>query len=198
MQFRSVLVLAAHPDDEMGCAGTVAKLADTGAEIDLLTFSACSDLNGPELMREWESATDLLGVRGQMLGLPNRSLHEHRRTILDVLDGRKGYDLILTPATFDEHQDHSTVTQEAIRAYKHSTILGYELPLNTVRESRLSAYVALDQSHMDTKYAHAYLYRSQSAKPYMDERYIQGVARMRGVQAGVQFAEAFEVIRWVM
>jgi LmbE family N-acetylglucosaminyl deacetylase len=198
VQFRSVLVLAAHPDDEMGCAGTIAKLADEGATVHLLTFSSCQDLNGPELVTEWERATDLIGANGQMFNLPNRSLSEHRRTILDVLDGRKGYDLILAPASWDEHQDHSTVTQEAIRAYKHSTILGYELPLNTVRESRLSAYVALRQRELDVKFSHAYTYRSQRGKPYMDQRYIEGLARMRGLQSGHEFAEAFETIRWVM
>lgn len=179
----------------MGCAGLVARLADEGAELDLLTFSACSDLNGPDLVSEWVAATDLLGLRAQMMALPNRSLHEHRRTILDVLDGRKGYDLILTPATFDEHQDHSTVTEQAIRVYKHSTILGYELPLNTVRESRLSAYVSVN---LDVKLAHAALYRTQAHKPYMMPAYIEGLARMRGVQCGAEFAEAYEVIRWVM
>ena len=195
MQFRKVLVLAAHPDDEMGCAGTVARLVRQGATVDLLTFSACSDLNGPGLIAEWEQAADLLRMQPYMLALPNRSLAEHRQTILDTLDGRKGYDLILTPATFDEHQDHSAVTQEAIRAYKHSTILGYELPLNTVRESRVSAYVSVEIS---PKLAHAALYRSQAHKPYMNPSYIEGLARMRGVQSGHQFAEAFEVIRWVM
>ena len=196
MQFRNVLVLAAHPDDEMGCAGTITKLVDDGADVDLITFSACSDLNGPELRDEWGEATDLLGVTGYMTVLPNRSLEEHRRVILDILDGRKGYDLILTPASWDEHQDHATVTREAIRAYKHSTILGYELPLNTVRESRLSAYVSLPG--LGVKLAHAALYASQAGKPYMDPRYIEGLARMRGLQCGAEFAEAFEVIRWIM
>lgn len=86
MQFRRVLVLAAHPDDEMGCAGTIRRLADGGAEVSLVTFSMCWDLNGPELIREWMDATDMIGVGDpDILRLPNRSLHEHRRTILDVL-----------------------------------------------------------------------------------------------------------------
>lgn len=196
MRFRKVLVLAAHPDDEMGCAGIIGKLVGEGATVELLTFSACSDLNGPELIAEWSAASHLLGIAATLLRLPNRSLAEHRRTILDTLDGRKGYDLILTPATCDEHQDHAAVTAEAIRAYKHTTILGYELPLNTVRESRMAAYARLDS--IEVKLAHAALYHSQVGKPYMEPRYIEGLARMRGLQCGSEFAEAFEVIRWVM
>jgi LmbE family N-acetylglucosaminyl deacetylase len=181
----------------MGCAGTIAKLVDDGAEVALLTFSPCMDLNPPSLLDEWREATDLLGISSsQMLGLPNRTLEAHRHVILEVLDGRQDYDLILTPATFDEHQDHATVTREAIRAYKHSTILGYELPLNTVRESRLSAYVGLES--IDVKLAHATLYVSQMHKPYMSPFYIEALANVRGVQSGHTFAEAFEVIRWIL
>ncbi len=195
MQFRNVLVLAAHPDDEMGCAGLIERMADEGADITLLTFSQCSDLNGPELVREWMNAADLLGIKSaDIQRLPNRNLAAYRNIILDILDGREA-DLILTPATFDEHQDHTTVTQEAIRAFKHSTILGYELPLNTVREHRLQAYAPCG---LDVKLAHAALYTSQAHKPYMDPRYIEGLSRMRGVQCGAEFAEAFEVIRWVI
>lgn len=195
MQFRNVLVLAAHPDDEMGCAGTLARLADAGAQITLHTFSRCSDLNGPGLMDELERAMDLLGVTSNTSDdIPNRRLSDFRQHVLNQMTGT--YDLVLTPATSDEHQDHATVTREAIRAYKHSTILGYELPLNTVRESRLSAYVRLDS--IDVKLAHAALYASQADKPYMDPRYIEGLARMRGLQCGAEFAEAFEVIRWIM
>lgn len=195
MQFREVLVLAAHPDDEMGCAGLLNRLADEGAAIHMLTFSHCSDLNGPELYDEHEAAKDMLGIsQAEHYDIPNRRLSDFRQHILHKLTG--AYDLVLTPATSDEHQDHSTVTQEAIRAYKHSTILGYELPLNTVRESRLSAYVRLER--IDVKLAHAALYASQAGKPYMDPRYIEGLARMRGLQCGAEFAEAFEVIRWML
>lgn len=195
MQFRDVLVLAAHPDDEMGCAGTLARLADARAQITLHTFSHCSDLNGVALLDELEQAMDLLGVTSNQLDdIPNRRLSEFRQHILNQLTGT--YDLVLTPATSDEHQDHAAVTQEAIRAYKHSTILGYELPLNTVRESRLSAYVRLES--IDVKLAHAALYKSQASKAYMQPAYIEGLARMRGLQCGAEFAEAFEVIRWVM
>ena len=152
-------------------------------------------LNGPDLYDEHEAAKDLLGIsQAQHYDIPNRRLSDFRQHVLHKLTGT--YDLVLTPATSDEHQDHSTVTQEAIRAYKHSTILGYELPLNTVRESRLSAYVRLER--IDVKLAHAALYASQAGKPYMDPRYIEGLARMRGLQCGAEFAEAFEVIRWML
>jgi LmbE family N-acetylglucosaminyl deacetylase len=195
-----VLVLAAHPDDEMGCAGTVSRLADDGASIHLLTFSDCSDLNGPDLVDEWKEAANLLGFETYtMLNVPNRHFPEHRQKILDALDQhRQGYDLILTPASSDAHQDHSTVTREAVRALKHTTMLGYELPVNSVNGSGLRSFVALEQYHLNVKLAHAAAYRSQADKPYMAPAYIEGLARVRGVQAGTEYAEAYETIRAVL
>lgn len=200
MRFRNVLVLAAHPDDEMGCAGTIARLTDEGAYVGLLTFSQCSDLNGDELLEEWHAATALLGIRDpQMFDLPNRQFPAHRQRILNILDQRRsGFDLILAPATTDAHQDHATVAAEVARAYKHSTILGYELPLNQLGSTELQAFVSLQPEHVDRKATHAYTYRSQAGKPYMAESFIRGLAAVRGVQAGVPAAEAFEVIRWVL
>ena len=37
-------------------------------------------------------------------------------------------DLVLLPASSDTHQDHNTVYTEGFRAFKHASILGYELP----------------------------------------------------------------------
>lgn len=201
--FKRVLVLGAHPDDEMGCSGTIARLARAGASVHVVVFSRCSDLNGPELVEEWSNGLDALGVgreQAKIHDLPNRQLPDWRQEILVVLDSLLliGYDLILCPATFDSHQDHATVAEEARRAFKHSTVLGYELPVNAMMDTRLSAYTALSEVDMQAKQLHAAQFQSQKAKPYMNRDYINGLARVRGVQSGTTFAEAFEVIRWVI
>lgn len=193
-----VLVLGAHPDDEMGCAGAISRLKREGAEVRLVTFSQCRDLNGPGLVAEWSRAAELMGIDAELGDLPNRRLPEHRQDILDELDKHRGkYDLVLCPARYDAHQDHAAVTNEAVRALKGTTILGYELPLNHVGGSELGAFVKLTTADMHAKLAHVGQYASQADKPYMNSDYVRGLARVRGVQAGCEFAEAFEVIRWV-
>ena len=198
--FKRVLVLAAHPDDEMACAGTLARLADAGARIDLVTFTDCeSEGSGFE---EWERASAVLGINGPwsvMLDFPNKRLPEYRQDILNELDEyvHADHDLVLVPARSDTHQDHGTVTAEAIRVFKRTTILGYEHAQNTVGTAIWNALVALEPEHVDRKLAHARAYRSQAHKPYMNEAYIRGVLALHGMQAGVDAAEAFEVIRWI-
>jgi LmbE family N-acetylglucosaminyl deacetylase len=213
-RFKRVLVLGAHPDDEMGCAGLIYQLIQQGSYVEVYTFSRCEDLNGPELITEWQAALKGLGIDPRfadsadrpivpqvyLMSYPNRRLPEYRQDILDALDigHRRGFDLVLCPTTYDVHQDHGTVAAEARRAFKDTTILGYELPLNTVNGSTLTAFVGLSPEAMDAKYAHAYAFKSQREKSYMNERYIEGLARVRGLQCGTLWAEAFEVIRWVL
>jgi LmbE family N-acetylglucosaminyl deacetylase len=206
-QFRHVLVLGAHPDDEMGCSGSLARLAASGAQVDLVTFSDCNDLipagfSVDDLVEEWRTATSLLGIpndRLRLLSIPNRRFPEHRQTILATLDEllQNQYDLVFAPARSDAHQDHGTVAAEATRAFKHTTLLGYELPMNTLGESLQNCYVPLTGQQVEQKVRHAAAYESQAHRRYMDESYLRGLASVRGVQAGVPFADAFEVIRWI-
>jgi LmbE family N-acetylglucosaminyl deacetylase len=199
VSFESILVLGAHPDDEIGCAGSLARFIREGARVQLITFSRCQDLNGPELIDEWEFANSALGVQMSILDLPNRALPEYRQTVISRLDLEKGkHDLILCPSTNDVHQDHSTVVLEARRVFKDTTILGYELPLNHLNGTHNQAYVRLTQADVESKVRHAQHYATQRDEAYMASDYLIGLARVRGVQAETEYAEAFEVIRWVL
>ncbi len=201
IDFQRVLVLGAHPDDEMGCAGLLYQLAMRGSRISAITFSKCSDLNGPGLIGEWHDALARLGIiESELFDLPNRRLPEHRAEVLNVLDRYRAEkpDLVLCPSTYDAHQDHGTVVAEAKRAFKTTTLLGYELPLNNIPGNGLNVFVRLTPEAMDAKIAHAEIYDSQRTKAYMNPNFIEGLARVRGLQCGAGWAEAFEVIRWVM
>jgi len=105
--------------------------------------------------------------------------------------------LVLLPSSFDRHQDHETVAREGFRAFKRASIWGYELPQNLVTFEN-SAFVALSKEQLDGKIAALSCYRSQQGRAYSGEDFIRGLARVRGVQAGVDFAEAFEVIRLIV
>lgn len=199
-----VLFLGAHPDDESACSGTIAKLVEQGARVEAVTFSNCADMipegfTVEDLLVEWREAMAGLGVAEvSMPGVPNRRFPEYRQEVLMVLDAyrHRNYDLVLAPAGCDAHQDHATISAEAIRVFKNATVLGYELPLNAVRTTLLSGFIHLEPQHVEAKIRHAATYRSQAARPYMAEAYLRGLVAVRGVQAGCAAAEAFEVVRW--
>jgi LmbE family N-acetylglucosaminyl deacetylase len=64
---KNVLILAAHPDDEvLGCGATIAKLADQGSAIQLLTFT---DGEGARSNNNKYNRNHLLGQVSNILGI---------------------------------------------------------------------------------------------------------------------------------
>ena len=106
-------------------------------------------------------------------------------------------DLVLMPSLNDIHQDHATIAHEGLRAFKNTTILGYELIWNNLT-FQTTCFFKLDQRHIHKKAKALTAYKSQGSRDYMSEEFIFSLAKARGVQIGNSYAECFEVIRWVM
>lgn len=104
------------------------------------------------------------------------------------------FDLVFIPSLHDIHQDHTTIAQEGLRAFKNTNILGYELIWNNLTFNT-QCFVRLEERHIDAKVESLKAYKSQGARDYLSKDFIYSLARARGVQAGCTYAEAFEVIR---
>jgi LmbE family N-acetylglucosaminyl deacetylase len=206
--FRKVLVLAPHTDDgELGAGGTIVKLIDSGAEVYYAAFSTAEE-SVPEgfpkdiLKTEVKNATLRLGIRPERLLIYDyqvRKLNYVRQEILEELVRLRKQidpDLVLLPSLNDIHQDHSTVAQEGLRAFKQRTILGYELIWNNLNFST-SCFVKLDNKHIKRKCEALKEYASQRHRDYTSEKFVYSLATARGVQIGNDYAEAFEVIRLI-
>jgi len=208
-KFKTVYVLAPHTDDgELGAGGTISKLIEEGADIYYFAFST-AETSVPEgfpkdiLKTEVMNATAKLGIKKENVIIYNyevRKLNYARQEILEDLIKRRKLlkpDLVLMPSLNDIHQDHSTIAQEGLRAFKGTTILGYELIWNNLTFNTTS-FVKLDKKYIQAKCNSLKEYKSQGARNYMSEEFIFALAKTRGVQIGTQYAESFEVIRWVM
>jgi N-acetylglucosamine malate deacetylase 1 len=206
--FSRVVVLCAHTDDEFGCAGTVARLIEQGADVRYVALSRCEEsVPSPYprdvLEHECRECTARMGIAPDavsVLGFPVRYFPEHRQAILETLVRiAREYrpELVLLPSSFDTHQDHATVFNEGFRAFKHSTILGYEMPQNLISFSH-SAFVELTREQLERKIHALESYRSQSFRPYSTAEFIRGLAAVRGVQCNAAYAEAFEVVRLIL
>ena len=55
----------------------------------------------------------------------------------------------------------------------------------------------LDEKFLKIKLQALKEYKSQNHREYLNDDFITSLARVRGVQIGAQFAEAFEVIRLI-
>jgi LmbE family N-acetylglucosaminyl deacetylase len=120
-----ILVVSAHPDDEvLGAGGMIASLADGTAE---LTFVSVTDGEAshpyaapalsarlPELRsRELGEALGVLGhpaPRITRLGLPDSAVSKHTETLATVLDPHVAMaDHVICPSALDGHADHVAV-----------------------------------------------------------------------------------------
>ncbi|MGD0340094.1 MAG: PIG-L family deacetylase [Bacteroidales bacterium] len=208
-RYKNILVLAPHTDDgELGAGGTINKLIENGANVFYVAFSTAEESvpsGWPKdiLKTEVKNATKKLGIKSENLFIFNyqvRKLNYVRQEILEELIRiREQIDpeLILMPCIHDLHQDHSTIAQEGLRAFKTKTILGYELIWNNL-SFNTTAFVKLEKKHIQAKVNALKEYKSQGIRDYMSEDFIFSLAKTRGVQIGTQFAEVFEVLRLVI
>jgi len=199
MNFDRVLVLSPHTDDgELGAGGTIAKLLENGSEVHYIAFSVPRD----ELKLECERALSIFKqkewkIHIHTLNFETREFPRQRQKILQKLhDLKMEYppDLVLTPSTKDNHQDHQVVTREAIRIFKQCTLLGYELPWNVIIFIE-NCFVRIEDRHLQLKIGALSQYYSQNNRHYFSPEYIRAVAYSRGGQIGGGYAEAFEVIK---
>ncbi len=194
-----VLVLSPHTDDaELGCGGTIARLVEEGQQVHVSAFSAAHDTI--RLTQEFLAAMKVLGVTNPELSMvPVREFSEHRQHILDTLIAlreRLHPQLVLLPSHRDVHQDHQVIHAEAMRAFKDVSCWGYELPWNH-RTFTTEVFVGLERQHVDRKWEALQRYESQTERPYFCLSFIESLARVRGLQVGREYAEAFDVIRMV-
>jgi LmbE family N-acetylglucosaminyl deacetylase len=206
---KRVLVLAPHTDDgEFGCGGTMARLVDAGCEVRYVAFSIAtkslpSGFPPDTLAQEVREATRELGIPEANLIVHDfevRTFPERRQDILELLielweDWRP--EAVFQPSVHDVHQDHQVVAAEGLRAFKRTTILGYEIPWNNF-DFAYQAYVALERTHLERKTAALARYASQQHRRYSDREYIWNVARTHGINVNREYAEVFEVYRLVV
>jgi len=207
--FKKILVLAPHTDDaELGCGGTIAKFIEVGKEVFWAVFSKAFvprefSSNPNVVLEELKESAKILGINFRNLLIydyPVRHFSEHRQDILEKMLKLKEEikpDIVFIPSSNDIHQDHSVIFQEGLRAFKHITIFGYEIPWNNLTFDT-TCFIYLNKQHVEKKATAIEQYKSQSHRPYINKDFVEHLARSRGLQIGTQYAEAFEVIRLLM
>jgi LmbE family N-acetylglucosaminyl deacetylase len=206
---KRIVCLAPHPDDiEFGCGASVHRLNETGNELYYVAFSPCNKSlpeGFPEnsLFNELDKASQIIGIAKDRLikhDFPVRELPKHRQAILEILVKMKKEiqpDIVLLPNSQDVHQDHHQIHLEGVRAFKHCTILGYELPWNNL-SFQSNFHIKVSESNLKAKVDAIQCYSSQKRRVYSQEAFIKGQAKMRGIQVNSAYAEAFECVRGII
>ena len=200
-----VVCLGAHADDvEIGAGGTVLRLLAERPHAHVVWAVA----SGAGTAREAEARAAAAAVLGGAAAadvvvgdLPDGRFPADWGAVKAFVHGRLAPArpaLVLTHRADDAHQDHRALGEVAWQAFRGATIAAFEVPKWDGDLDRPTAYVALDGPTLDRKLAvlreH---FPSQRGKAWFDDETFRGLARVRGVEAGVRYAEAFHVRKLV-
>ena len=150
-----------------------------------------------------KSATQKLGIQPANLILYDfevRTFNFRRQEILDKLIKLRTEikpELIFLPSLSDLHQDHRTIADEGLRAFKFSSIMAYEMPWNNITFTT-SSFVILNEKNVTAKVDALNEYKSQAHRPYASEKFVRSLATTRGVQIGEEYAETFDILRLII
>jgi LmbE family N-acetylglucosaminyl deacetylase len=206
---RTILILAPHTDDgEFGCGATIAKFTSQGDKVLYVAFSAAEQSVLPHLPRnilrkEVLLATFSLGIKSEdclIYEFEVRRFSESRQEILDLmikLNQKYMPDMVFLPSLNDTHQDHHVIATEGFRAFKRTTMLGYEVPWNNLN-FKTSCFIEISEENLKKKIEALALYESQKHRSYATSKFIESLAITRGVQIDKKYAESFEVVRWLI
>jgi LmbE family N-acetylglucosaminyl deacetylase len=202
-----ILFLSPHTDDvELGCGGVISRLIDEGNDIYVVIFSICDkslpfEFKKGTLKDESTNSLNSLKIPNDnitYLDYDVRVFNYKRQDILEDLVKIKLKicpEMVFLPSIDDYHQDHKTIAEEGIRCFKNNcTILSYELIWNNTGFKN-QLYYSLSEKNIEDKVRALSMYKSQSNRRYISSEFIKSLAIVRGIQNGVNLAEAFEVIR---
>lgn len=215
-----ILIIAPHPDDEvLGCGGAIAKFNERGDEVYLCiaTSGYAPDWSKEFLEsrpKEIERANKILGIKKahfldyptvKLDTIPQKELNEAISKVITEV----GPDILYIPHKGDLNKDHRLVFEASLVAtrpadYKIKSILSYETLSETewgqsIESFIPSVYVDISET-FERKIEAIKAYKSE-LKQYPHPRsleIIEALAKKRGSEAGLKFAEAFMLIKEIL
>ena len=200
---RKVCFIGAHPDDiELGCGALIAHIA---GKSELLCVTLSDNQKNPALKQvvdEHKRSMAVLGVPKEnvIVGtFETRRFPHYRQEILEYLiDLNREHhpEIVFVHTRSDIHQDHSTVTDEALRAFRGRTVLGFDV----IRSSYgffPSFLVEVNEADVKKKTEALAQYQTYQDKYYFSPDVTRATLVRHGALAERSFAEGFDILRIV-
>ncbi len=200
---RRLLFVGAHPDDiEIGCG---AFLASISSDAEVLCVTLSENREKPKhkhLVEEHYRSMAVLGVaveRAIVAGFETRNFPRDRQAILEYLyelNRTHRPDIVLVHSQADIHQDHAVVTMEALRAFRGTTVLGFDV-LRSSYGFFPNFLVEVSEEDVEKKFLALSKYVTYSDKYYFDSEIVRATLIRNGALAERPFAEGFDILRIV-
>ncbi len=200
---KSLLFMGAHPDDiELGCGAFIAGMKGL-ADIFCYTFS--DNQKNPDLKNlvgEHHNSMRALGLKDDQFELGSfetRRFPDARQEILEKMIAlRKKYqpEIVFVHTSQDLHQDHQIITQEAMRAFRGTTVLGFDV-LRSSYGFFPHFLAEVSEENVNQKIAALAEYKTYANRYYFAPEIMRATAIRHGALAERPFAEGFDIIRIV-
>lgn len=200
---KRVCFIGAHPDDiELGCGALIAHIV---GQTDILCVTLSDNQKNPELknlVEEHYRSMAVLGVPEDRVILgqfETRRFPHARQEILEYLihiNRTFQPDLVFVHTKADIHQDHATVTEEALRAFRGTTVLGFDV----IRSSYgffPSFLVEVTEEDVEKKIAALAEYKTYQTRYYFDPKVTRATLIRNGAICERPYAEGFDILRIV-
>ena len=105
-------------------------------------------------------------------------------------------DLIFVHSKQDMHQDHNTMTEEALRAYRGITVLGYDV-VRSSYDFFPHFIVEVTEEDADKKVEALAQYETYRDRYYFNSELTRSIMVRHGALAECPFAEGFDILRIV-
>jgi LmbE family N-acetylglucosaminyl deacetylase len=201
-----VLCLGAHSDDiEIGCGGTILRLADQypNAVFHWVVFCAVG-VRAAEAKRSAELFAGTTALRGPLLktfrdGFLPFVGSEVKATFEELK--ATSPDLIFTHNRRDAHQDHRLLAELTWNTFRDHFILEYEIPKYDGDLGQPNLFVPLESELCEKKVRYILeAFRSQQNKRWFRQDTFFSLMRLRGMECNAPsgYAEAFYIRKAAM
>ena len=198
---QKVCFIGAHPDDiELGCGALIAHIAQT---TEILSFTLSDNQKNPALSHVVEEHYQSMAI----LGVPKDNIYvgqfetrrfpHFRQEILEFLieiNRTHHPEIVFVHTRADIHQDHNTVTEEALRAFRGTTVLGFDV-LRSSYGFFPNFLVEVNEEDVDCKLRALAEYKTYANKYYFDPATTRATLIRNGALAERPFAEGFDILR---
>jgi len=200
-----LLFLGAHCDDiEIGCGGTILKLADEYPveHVQWVVFTSTPQRkeeaeNSAAYFLENVKSRDII-IRDFKDGiLPQQALEV--KNYFEEIKKRYTPDVIFTHYRKDLHQDHRLINELTWNTFRDHLILEYEIQKYDGDLGNPGLFVRVHDNTAKRK-VHAILkyFVSQTSRHWFDEEAFLALMRIRGMEAATRYAEAFYLRKAVL
>jgi LmbE family N-acetylglucosaminyl deacetylase len=197
---QKVCFIGSHPDDiELGCGALIAHITKL---TEVVTITLSDNQKNPDLKNvadEHYRSMAVLGVPRENIVVGQFETRRFPHSRQEILEFLIDVDRVHHPEMFvhtraDIHQDHNTTTEETLRAFRGTTVLGFDV----IRSSYgffPSFLVEVNEDDVERKLQSLAEYHTYARKYYFDPSLTRATLIRHGAMAERPFAEGFDILR---